>query len=51
MKKNYFNLPIELFKQLLTKNLKLNLDEDDAANFDFFEYGRSYFHIIKGDRS
>lgn len=38
MKKNYFNLPIELFKQMLTRNLKLNLDEDDAANFDFFEY-------------
>ncbi|MFN8296904.1 MAG: hypothetical protein U0T69_11955 [Chitinophagales bacterium] len=34
MKKNYFNLPIELFKQILTKNLKLNMSEEDTSNLD-----------------
>lgn len=31
MKKNYFNLPIELFKQMLTKHVKLNMSQE---NFD-----------------
>lgn len=39
MKKNYFNLPIELFKQMLTRHVKLNMAEDDAFLIEEFEFG------------